>query len=163
MPVVTSESTQYENAYTDVPPVMNEGWGAKMRQLDFTAVNVGGGDAGSSVALIKLPPGRVILMLTASQAYVNWTTTAAKLDLGWDAYEDPDGNAVAADPDGLIDGLNVDTVGIFDLNSNVAALLLTGGNYTFNSKNGVTIRATSQDTALAANDDIAGFLAYAQN
>ncbi|MBE9515961.1 MAG: hypothetical protein IME93_03170 [Proteobacteria bacterium] len=163
MAVVAEESTEYENAYTDNPPNMNDGWGGRVRQMQFTAANVTGGDATSSLALIKLPPGKITLMLANSFAYVNWTTASATLDLGWDAYEDPDGAAVAADADGLIDGLDVDAVGVFQLTSNIAAQLLEGGNYTFESKNGVTIRATCQDVALAANDDLVGSLMYVQN
>jgi len=163
MAVVSEESTEFENVYTDSPPNMNDHWGGRVRQMEFTAVNVTGGDATSDLALIKLPPGKVTLLLNNSYAYVNWTTASATLDLGWDAYEDFDGTAVAADPNGLIDGLDVDAVGIQQLSSNIAANLLTGGNYTFESKNGVTIRATCQDVALAANDDIAGSFLYVQN
>lgn len=163
MAVVTEESTEYENVYTDSPPDLGNQWNGKVRQSEFTAVNVTGGDATSSLALIKLPAGKVTLLLASSKAYVNWTTASATLDLGWDAYEDPDGAAVAADADGLIDGLDVDTVGIFDMGSNIAANLLTGGNYTFESKGGVTIRATCQDVALAAADDLAGSFLYVQH
>jgi len=60
----------------------------------------------------------------------------------------------------LINGLNVDTVGFQTLEGAIAANLLTGGTYVFESKDGVVIRATSQDTAIATGDDIVGYLAY---
>ena len=95
-----------------------------------------------------------------SRAYVNWTTSSATLDLGWDAYTDLNGDAVAADPDGLVDGLSVDTVGFFTLEGAIAANLLTGGTYVFESKEGVVIRATATDNAQVAGDDLVGYIAY---
>ena len=92
-----------------------------------------------------------------SKAYVNWTTGSATLDLGWDAYEAVDGTTTAADPDGLVDGLNVDTAGYFDFGEDTTA---TGGTYVIESKAGVVIRATSQDVALAAGSDLVGYIAY---
>jgi hypothetical protein len=71
-----------------------------------------------------------------------------------------DGTTTAADPDGLINGLSVDTVGFQTLEGAIAANLLTGGTYLFESKDGVKIRATSQDTAIATGDDLVGYLAY---
>ena len=126
----------------------------------FTCLQDGAGDATSSVVLGKLPPGRVRVLASLSRAYVNWTTGSATLDLGWDAYTAMDGSTTAADADGLINGLSVDTVGFQTLEGAIAANLLTGGTYVFESKDGVKIRATSQDTAIATGDDLVGYLAY---
>ena len=60
----------------------------------------------------------------------------------------------------MIDGLDVDTVGFQTLEGAVAGNLLTGGTYVFASKDGVVIRATSQDEAIADGDDLVGYLAY---
>lgn len=158
MAVTTQKSTEYTNA-TATPPVNNstaEEHG-RVRVLYFTHDQSGAGDATSSVALGKLPGGRVRVLLSSSNAYVNWTTASATLDLGWDAYTDLDGNAVAADPDGLLDGLSVDTVGYQNFGADQTA---TGGTYVFESKDGVVIRATSQDTAIVAGDDLVGYLLY---
>ena len=100
------------------------------------------------------------VLLSASKAYVNWTTGSATLDLGWDAYTDIDGDAVAADPNGLVDGLNVDTVGYFSLEGALAGVKATGGTHTFESQGGVVIRATSQDVAIASGDDLVGYILY---
>jgi hypothetical protein len=128
----------------------------------FTHTQDGAGDATSSVALARLPPGRVRLLLSDSQAYVNWTTASATLDLGWDAYEAlSDGASVTADPNGLVDGMDVDTVGIRQFSTGaVAGVLLTGYSYVFESRDGVVIRATSQDTAIVNGDDLVGYLTY---
>jgi hypothetical protein len=163
MGVTTQESVQYANAFTDQPREMNpvSQWGGKVQFAFFSHDQSGAGDATSSVALAKLPPGRVRLVLGLSQAYVNWTTGSATLDLGWDAYTDLAGAAVAADPDGLCDGIDVDTVGLRTFSTGaVAANIATGYTKEFLSKEGVVIRATSQDQAIASGDDLVGWLAY---
>ena len=158
MAVTTQKSTEHTNA-TATPVTLNPttDYAGRVRIMYFTHAQSGAGDATSSVALGSLPAGKVKVLLSSSNAYVNWTTGSAKLDLGWDAYTDGDGNSVAADADGLVDGLNVDTAGQFSFGADQAA---TGGTYTFNSKSGVTIRATSQDTAIADGDDLVGYILY---
>lgn len=158
MAVTTQKSTEHTNA-TATPVTLNPttDYAGRVRIMYFTHDQSGAGDATSSVALGSLPAGKVKVLLSSSNAYVNWTTASATLDLGWDAYTDGDGNSVAADADGLLDGLNVDTAGQFNFGSGQAA---TGGTYTFNSKSGVTIRATSQDTAIADGDDLVGYILY---
>ena len=161
MAVTTQNSTEYANTVA-VPPVNNnttEDHG-RVRMMFFTCLQDGAGDATSSVVLGKLPPGRIRVLASLSRAYVNWTTSSAALDLGWDAYTAMDGSTTAADADGLINGLSVDTVGFQTLEGAIAANLLTGGTYVFESKSGITIRATSQDTAIATGDDLVGYLAY---
>tara|TARA_R100001086_G_scaffold73137_5_gene35254 strand:- start:69 stop:563 length:495 start_codon:yes stop_codon:yes gene_type:complete len=161
MAVTTQNSTEYANTVA-VPPTNNnttEDHG-RMRIMFFTCLQDGAGDATSSVVLGKLPPGRVRVLASLSRAYVNWTTSSAALDLGWDAYTAMNGSTTAADPDGLINGLSVDTVGFQTMEGAIAANLLTGGTYVFESKDGVKIRATSQDTAIATGDDLVGYLAY---
>jgi hypothetical protein len=158
MAVTTQKSTEHTNA-TATPVTLNPttDYAGRVRIMYFTHDQSGAGDATSSVALGSLPAGKVKVLLSSSNAYVNWTTGSATLDLGWDAYTDGDGNSVAADADGLVDGLNVDTAGQFSFGADQAA---TGGTYTFNSKSGVTIRATSQDTAIADGDDLVGYILY---
>lgn len=161
MAVTTQNSTEYGNSVA-VPVVNNNTTEAhgRIRLMFFTCLQDGAGDATSSVVLGKLPPGRVRVLASLSRAYVNWTTSSATLDLGWDAYTAMDGSTTAADPDGLINGLSVDTVGFQTLEGAIAANLLTGGTYLFETKGGVVIRATSQDTAIATGDDLVGYIAY---
>lgn len=166
MGVTTQESAQFTDAYTDAPPELNpvSTWNGKVQFAFFSHDQSGAGDATSSVALVKLPAGRVRIILGLSQAYVNWTTGSATLDLGWDAYTGLDGVAVAADPDGLCDGIDVDTVGLRTFSTGaVAGVVATGYTKVFTSKEGVTIRATSQDTAIASGDDLVGWIAYVSN
>jgi hypothetical protein len=157
MAVTTQKSTEYTNA-TATPVTLNEAnvYHGRVRIAYFTHDQDGVGDAGSSVALCALPAGKVKVLLKSSSAYVNWTTSSATLDLGWDAYTNISGTAVAADPDGLVDGLDVDTVGYQNFGADQVA---TGGTYTFETQSGVVIRATSP-TAMVDGDDLVGYLLY---
>lgn len=162
MVATTQKSTEYTNA-TAVPVVNNSPaeMGGRIRVAFFTHDQSGAGDATSSIALCKLPAGRVRLLLGSSFMYVNWTTTSATLDLGWDSYTGQDGVAVDADPNGLIDGLDVDAVGLRSGEDLVTALTNTvGGTKLFESKDGVVLRATSQDTAIVSGDDLVGYIMY---
>ena len=161
MAVTVQKSTEYTNV-TATPPVNNnttEQHGV-VRIAFFTHDQDGTGDTGSSVALARLPAGRVRLLSSMSKAYVNWTTSSATLDLGWDAYTNLAGTAVAADPDGLVNALDVDTAGFQTFEGAIAANLLMGGAYVFESQDGVVIRATATDNAQVSGDDLVGFLAY---
>ena len=160
MAVTTQKSTEYTNA-TATPVTLNEAnaYHGRVRIAHFTHDQDGVGDAGSSVALCSLPAGKVKGLLKSSNAYVNWTTSSATLDLGWDAYTDINGDAVALDIDGLVDGLDVDTVGYRTFEGALAAINATGGTYTFETQSGVVIRATSP-TAMVDGDDLVGYLLY---
>ena len=159
MAVTTQKSTEYTNA-TATPVTLNEAnvYHGRVRIAFFTHDQDGTGDAGSSVALCSLPAGKVKVLLKSSNAYVNWTTSSATLDLGWDAYTDINGDAVAADTDGLADGIDVDTVGYRTFHE-IAAITALGGTYTFETQSGVVIRATSP-TAMVDGDDLVGYLLY---
>lgn len=160
MAVTTQKSTEYTNqTATPVEFVQPTESAGRVRIMYFTHDQSGAGDAGSSVALGKLPGGRVRVLLSMSKMYCNWTTGSATLDLGWDAYTAVDGTTTAADVDGLIDGLDVETAGYFSMEGALAGIKATGGTYVFESKDGVVIRATSPG-AIASGDDLVGYIAY---
>lgn len=163
--MTTQYSTQYTQLFVTVPatPLSSTDMHGVVRIAFFQTTQSGAGSAPSSMALVKLPPGRVRLLLGISRAWVDWTTASATLDLGWDAYTNLDGTAVVADPDGLVDGLNVDTAGYFNFEGALTAVKAKGGTWDFESKTGVVIRATSQDVALANNDVAHGYLCYVQD
>ncbi len=163
MVVTTEKSVEYAQvtATPIVPNNTTEEHGT-MRIAFFTHDQIATGDATSSVALFKLPPGRVRLLLGSAFMYVNWATATADLDLGWDAYTDLDGDAVAADPNGLANTIDVETAipiaGVTVVT--LAAIRATGGTKVFESKDGVVIRATSTTTASIIGDDLVGYIPY---
>lgn len=161
MAVTTSYSSEYQAALVTTPLTKQDPavWHGKLRFAEFTCTQSGAGDATSSFAVVKLPPGKVTLLGDMSYAYVNWTTSLAKLDCGWDAYTDLDGNAVAADVDGLDDGVDVDAAGAINFCS---VLATSGKKKTFESKDGVVIRISSTDVAIADTDTAKGYFVYVQ-
>jgi hypothetical protein len=159
MAVTTQESAEYAKSplSNNTDMLRQHEMGGNLSIAVFTHDQSGAGDATSSVAVAKLPPGRVRLVGALSEAYINWTTASATLDAGWDAYTDLDGDAVAADPNGLDDGVSVESAGAINFGS---ALASSGKMKLFESKEGVVIRLTSQDVAIADGDDAVGFLIY---
>lgn len=156
MAVTTQKSTQVTN--TDAtPPVMEEtsDLHGRMRIAYFDHTQDGAGDATSSVEIVRLPPGTVRLLGALSRVEHDWTTASATMDVGWDAYVDLDGDAVAADADGIDDGIDVDTAGATAIGS-----ALTADTKVFTSREGVSIRLTSQDEAIADTDTASGYLVY---
>lgn len=158
MAITLQNSTEHNKAHVaktgNLNPVEMHG---RVRVAYFEHTQVGAGDATSSVAIVKLPAGQVRLLASQSKAYVNWTTAAATLDLGWDAYTGTDGVAVVADPNGVDSALSVETAGYQSFGNAVTA---AGGTKVFSSKDGVVIRATSQTTAIIAGNTLAGALFY---
>ena len=160
MAVTTQKSTEYTNA-TATPIVKNsttEEHG-KLRTMFFTHDQDGAGDANSTVTLGKLPAGRVRVIGGLSRFYCNWVTGSQTMDIGWEAFTAQDGTTTAADVDGLVDGLDVDAVGYFDMEGNTAAGKLKGGTYTFESRDGVEITALAI-AALVDGDDLCGYITY---
>lgn len=158
MAVTTQESTEYANLTASPPTIQDKTvLGGQVAIAYFTHDQSGAGDATSSVAVVKLPAGRVRILGAMSNVYVNWTTASATLDCGWDAYTDFGGATVAADANGIDDGVSVDSAGSISLGS---ALTATGSTKVFESREGVVLRLTSQDTAIADGDDAVGYIAY---
>lgn len=156
MAVTTQKGTQVTN-FDAEPAVMEETSDVhgRLRIAYFDHTQSGAGDATSSVEVVRLPPGTVRLLGALSRVEHNWTTASATMDIGWDAYTDLDGDAVAADSDGIDDGIDVDTAGATAIGS-----ALTADTKVFISRDGVSIRLTSQDTAIADTDTASGYLVY---
>lgn len=159
MAVETEYSTEYTQGHitANADKLDTSEMHGRVRMAFFTHDQATAGDATSIITLAKLPPGRVRLLASQSKAYVNWTTASATLDMGWAAHVDEDGDAVAADVDGIEDGLSVETAGYQTFGG---ALTATGGTKVFNSREGVDITVSSTDTAIALGDDIVGYLLY---
>ncbi len=136
-------------------PVAHHG---KIRFAKVTYLQVAAGDAGDLIQLCKLPAGRVRLIGRLSSIYHNLTTGSNTILIGWAAYTDLDAAAVAADPNGLDNAINVESAGTI-LVGTVAAVLAVGGNKLFESQEGVIITLTSVGIP-AQNDTLDGFIAY---
>ena len=160
MAITTQKSTEYTNA-TATPVVKNNATEehGKLRVMFFTHNQDGAGDANSTVTLGKLPGGRVRVIGGLSRFYCNWTTGGQTMDIGWEAFTAQDGTTTAADVDGLVDGLDVDTAGYFSVESALAAEKATGGTHLFESRDGVVINALAI-SAMVDGDDLVGYITY---
>lgn len=158
MAVTNQESTEYTNLSATPPTVQDKTvLGGQVALAYFAFTQSGAGDATSDAIVAKLPAGRVRLIGPMSSVHVNWTTASATMDVGWGAYTDFGGTTQSADPNGIDDGIDVESAGFQTLGS---ALTATGGTKVFESREGVTITLTSQDVALANGSTAIGYIAY---
>ena len=131
----------------------------KVRIARFDYAQVAEGAANSVIQLCKLPAGRIRLLGKESALYHNLTTGTVDLDVGWAAYTDFAGDAIAADEDGLDDNIDCETAGVVGLGT-VAAVLAECQSKVFESQEGVIITATVKTAVIAAGDDLKGYIAY---
>lgn len=113
MAVTTESSAQYarESETATTKNEANEyGGNLKAFLFEFTQ-GAAAGDANSLVNLIKVPPGR--WRMFCPLAFIQWSAfgAARTLDIGWTAYTDPAGAAVAADEDGIETAIDVSSAG----------------------------------------------------
>lgn len=155
MAVTAESSTQVTNV--DATPVtlvdVNE-WMGRLRFFLFNFTQgAAAGDAGSTAQLVKLPGGDVRLVLPLSHVRHSAFGASRTLDLGWEAYTDNNGDAVAADPNGLDDGVNVSAAGSFTPAGTVSG----DETYEFSNRGGVYIAAQCNDGTLPAAGTLDGF------
>lgn len=116
------------------------------------------GEAGDVIEICKLPAGRVRLLGKLCNIRHNFTTGGNTVDIGWKAYTDLDAAAVAADPDGLDDGVSVEATGDIAVGT-VSAIAAAGGMKLFESQTGVVLTVTSVGI-IAASDSMYGHIVY---
>jgi len=158
MAVTAEESTQVANYNTTVPPVhmAPHDWGGKLRFFRFTFTQgAAAGDVASTQALVRLPGGKIRVILPLSRIAFSAFGAARTLDLGWQAYTDDNGDAVAADPNGLDDGVDVSSAG------SVIPSGTVGGDetYLFESQAGVIIESQCNDDTIPAAATLKGHIA----
>ncbi len=111
----------------------------RMRKIRFDFVQgAAAGDATSTVSLVILPKGRNRIYLRDCIIAFSAFGAARTLDIGYAAYTDRDGNAVAAAPAAFVDDLDVSAAGTSSFAGEV------GGeeSFLFESRDSVTIIAT---------------------
>lgn len=108
---VPSKSAQYTD-YTASPmaPVKASDWGSKLRsshaKLTFTAAGTTTAALGD-IALIRMPPGRVRILVDLCRLVCPVGTATADLDVGISAYVNNAGTTVALAGIALADSLDV--------------------------------------------------------
>lgn len=129
----------------------------KVRIAVFEYDQVAEEPANSVIQLCKLPAGRVRVLGKESALYHNLTTTSVKLDIGWAAHVDFDGNAVAADEDGFDDNIDAELAALIRIGT---VLKAEAGMKVFESQEGVIITASIKTAVIAAADSLNGYIAY---
>lgn len=158
MAVTTENSTQYAN-FIASPPVLADAneYAGRMRIANFNFTQgAAAGDATSTATLVKLPAGKVRVYLNLSIVNVSALGAARTADLGWQAYTNRAGTAVAADPNGLDDGVDVSSAVAYNPIGTI------GGNETkeFDSRDGVVIDLQINDGTIPAAATVDGYLVY---
>lgn len=163
-PTLNIYSTEYAAAYNTVPRSKADPnkTGYKHSKY-FSYTQSGAGGVGDVLALMKIPAGSRILLPECAIWIVGGPATTV-LDFGFLAYTEPDGDAVAADQDGLAVGIDIGADGLWFGNMVVIAtpddLLATQLTYVFNAKEDVTLTLTVRTAALADLDVIQGYVTY---
>ena len=157
MAVTTEKSDQITN-HEATPPVMTNvaDWGGKkiVRYFSFTQ-GAAAGDATSTVDLITLPKGD--LSIWVPDCVIKYSAFGASrvLDVGYNAYTDIGGDAVAADPNAMEDDLDVSGAG--------TSRMSTGLRVNIQSKTDVTILATVAGGTIPAAATLEGYITYSYN
>jgi hypothetical protein len=153
--MATTNSTQVANTVA-APPVMNDAnlWNGKMRFYEFDYTQSGIATIADTMAAIKLPAGKVRLVLPLCRIAFSAGGASSTMDVGWEAYTDSDGTtAVAADPNGLDDGIDTSGAGSSVLGGTVGG----AETYLFDSLDGVTITLQINDTAFPDAGTLKGY------
>lgn len=158
MAVTSQNATQYANSQAD-PRVMNPTHEAhgRLRVARFNFTQSGTGDAGSLARLVKLPKGKIRVILPLSRVAFSAMGAGRTLDLGWDMHHAGDGSGeVAADPNGLDDGIDVSSAGAVTPGGTI------GGDETrlFESLGGVVLTAQVNDGTIPDGATFDGYVVY---
>lgn len=162
MAVTTEDSTQVGQVETNGSDlVKNSDWNAKGQYFffDFTQ-GAAAGDAGSLARVVRIPPGRWRLILSACRIYHSAMGSDRTMDIGWQAHTDVDGTPVVADPNGLDDGIDVAVAGSVV----PAGTIGTHETKVFNArdKDGVTITLQINDGTIPVGATLSGHLVLAK-
>lgn len=158
MAITTQDSTQIANTAAE-PRVKNPTTDAhgRLRFARFSFAQSGAGDAGSIARLVRLPKGKVRVILPLCRVAHSAMGAARTMDLGWQAHKADDGSGdVAGDPNGLDDGVDVAAAGA------VVPGGTLGGDETrlFESLDGVVLTAQINDGTIPDAATLAGHIAY---
>lgn len=160
-------STQYDNLH--VPPITRMYGGtvfANPYKMPFTFANPASGGAatiGDLIYLVKVPSVCEILMFESLFRFSDWAASTT-IDIGWLAYTEPDGDAVVADDNGLLDNLDVDAAGWWygGVTHTSTATIVHNSPvvdiYSVRAQQPVIITAVFRDTNPTASDTLSGYL-----
>jgi hypothetical protein len=124
---------------------------ARVLELVFNHTQVVAGDATSEQKLVKIPAGIFRFHRTLSNIFFSAFGAARVLDIGWLAYVDKNGTAVAASANGLNDNIDVSAAG-----TAIIGLAIAVGYKDFESRDGVWITSTVAGGTIPAGATLDG-------
>jgi hypothetical protein len=153
---VSSEKSVQMDRLDAIPPEANpvHEWRGKKRILYFSHTQAVAGDAASIQSLAKLPQGSVRVIADESRVYFSAFGASRVLDIGFAAYTNLDGEAVAADPDFFATDVDVSAAGSALLSEASAKLPL------FESLDGVEIESVVAGGTIPAAATLEGYITY---
>jgi hypothetical protein len=158
MAITTQDSTQLANTVAE-PRVKNPTTDAhgRLRFARFSFVQSGVGDAGSIARLVRLPKGKVRVILPLSRVAFSALGASRTMDLGWEAYQADGGSGeIAADPNGLDDGVDVSSAGAVVPGGTVGS----DETVLFETLTGVVLTAQVNDGTIPDAATLSGHIAY---
>ena len=155
------KSTQIQNLEAQPPVgIPTTDWKGSLRFARFSFEQVDeAGAAGSLAELVRLPAGNIRVILGLSYVAFSAMGASRTMDLGWLAYETPEGVAMVADPNGLDDGVPVSGAGSVTPDGTVQG----DETFLFQSKAGVTLTAQINGGQLGIGETLNGYFAYVQD
>lgn len=159
-------SSEYAAAYNSVPRSRTDpNKRGYLHAAYFSYTQVGTGNAGDLLYIMKIPAGSRLLIPLCSFWFVGCPANTV-FDFGYLGYTEPDGAALAASTNGLIDGIDQGgTLALWQGGMMVIGtpddLLPAALTYHFNSREDVTLTLLNEaGDALAADDVVQGVVVY---
>jgi hypothetical protein len=158
MAVTTESSTEYaQKTAPTIAGTLYPDQDDGVLRMDYFSFTQGAaaGDANSLVNLVSIPAGRVRII--GHLSFIRFAAFGASrtLDIGTMAYSEPDGDAVVAVVDNLLDGADVATAGTSVFTKNTSVLV--------NSVAGVGIQAKVLGGTIPAGTVMTGVIAYVRD
>ena len=117
------------------------------------------GDATSTAELIELPGGTQRILADESKVYYSAFGSARTLAIGYRAYTNADGTAVAESSTALNAATSVASAGSFNVGA-ALQVAASGGMATYDSRDGITIFGTVAGGTIPAAATIKGHITY---
>lgn len=159
MAVVNTYSDQLQAVDEDAPTskVYPDEWSGKLRIAHFTLTQVTAGDATSVAYLVKLPAGRVRILLDKSVIANSAFGTSRTLDIGYGDYTAKDGTTTSGDADAFKADLDVSAAAA------AASLAQAAGadpTVLFETRDGLMIQAAVAGGTIPAAATLKGYIVY---
>jgi len=139
-------------------------WNVGLKAKPFTYTHLAAAGAGTGeVNLLRLPPGRLTIFSQLSRIEATQMVATADLHLGFRAYTEPDGDAVAEDDNAFLDNADAGGGAISSVFLLPAVTAAAGPGITqINSRNGFILYAMVDTANIEEDDTISGYVVWAQ-